>query len=355
MFKKLIQGLAVSFFGIFLSLLIIEAAFRLIANYKPSAPKWSDRPKFYFKDESAETIQDYAYSKKKPSGRFRIAVVGDSFTFAPYMQFTDAFPKKLEQMLNLNDVKLRAEVINYGVPAYSTTHEVPVVRKAIEEGADLVLLQITLNDPELKPYTPQEINLNLDDPFAPLVFEGRMAKLANYWRTLAFVLTRLHNEKTHKAYRDYFFDLFENKRTWNAFQKAFKRIQELCQDADVPFAAVIFPLFGLPLDDSYPFHPIHEKLAAFLTDNKVDFLDISSSYAGIPLERLQVMPGLDRHPNEIGHRIAAEEIYYWLDLEGLIPEELKIRRVYSERIGITGKGLINLTKEASGQGEKTSR
>ncbi|MCX6115883.1 MAG: SGNH/GDSL hydrolase family protein, partial [Proteobacteria bacterium] len=69
-------------------------------------------------------MQDYPHAVLKPANVFRIAAIGDSFTFAPYMQFTDTFPKKLAQMLSLNPGNRQVEVINYGVPAYSTSHEI---------------------------------------------------------------------------------------------------------------------------------------------------------------------------------------------------------------------------------------
>ena len=42
---------------------------------------------------------------------------------------------------------------------------------------------------------------------------------------------------------------------------------------------------------------------------------------GIPDERLQIRPGVDGHPNEIAHRIAAESLYAWLEKEQLVLAE----------------------------------
>lgn len=338
--KKVLQTLLVSFFGVFVALLMVEIVFRAAGLFSTPAKKWSDRPEYYFKDQAASTIQDYSYSEEKPGDVFRISVIGDSFSFAPYMQFTDTFAKKLEQMLNLNDTSMKAEVINHGVPAYSTSHEVAVAQKAAKMKSDLVILQITLNDPEIKGHRPSEIRPDQHDPFGELQFTGWQAKVVKHWRSLGYVLTRLHNQKTHNMYRDYFLDLFENKRSWNAFKKSFEDIQKVCADNNMRLVAVIFPLFGLPLDKNYPFYPIHEKLAQYLTDRSVQFVDISKAYDDIPLERLQVIPGVDRHPNEIAHRMAAEEIYQWLVSRSLIPEELTIRDTYSERMGIAGRGKL---------------
>ncbi len=142
--RKILISLVLSLVGLLTGVIGVEILFRIFEwRGAKSQVAWSDRPAFYFQHEGSATLQDFNYQKQKPPNTFRIAVVGDSFSFAPYMQFTDAFPKKLEQMLNLNSTALRAEVLNYGVPGYSTSHEIAKVDEAISQGTDLIILQIT--------------------------------------------------------------------------------------------------------------------------------------------------------------------------------------------------------------------
>ncbi len=277
-------------------------------------------------------MQDYPYSPEKGEHVFRIAVVGDSFTFAPFMQFTDSFTKKLESKLNINHTARKAEVINYGVPAYSTSHEVSKVEQAIREQADVVVLQITLNDPEIK--GPQIIGITNFSNFGAFQPGPILARILRHWHSLRFVLERLHNTETERAYREYFLDLFENPKTRKPFERAMSSIAKQAHEAHVPLIAVVFPLFGMPLDSSYPFYSIHRQVVELMNSLQVPVLDISPLYQGIPLERLQVIPGIDRHPNEIGHRMAAERIYQWLEELKLLPEELVIRKKYKKRTQI---------------------
>ena len=323
--------LFVSVCGLLLALLLAEIAVRAMTQ-KPGAAAWNDRPPFYYQHQESATLQDYPHNPQKAPNSFRLAVVGDSFSFAPYMQFTDAFPKKLEQMLNLNQTELRAEVINYGVPAFSTSHEVAKVAQALQEQADLVLLQITLNDPELKAGTPIGItNFSRFGPLQPGPWQQKLFAVSHLARLVA---ERLHNTRTQQEYIAYFRDLFENPKTWNPFQRAMRSIAKSCQDRKVPLVAVVFPLFGIALDEHYPFYPIHRKVAELLESLKVPHLDLSPYYRGIPLERLQVLPGVDRHPNEIGHRMAAERIYLWLVQKQLLPQELVIKLMFQNRTQI---------------------
>jgi lysophospholipase L1-like esterase len=321
--------------GTLFALGIVEVVVRLFTSSgNSSGPGWNDRPLFYFRSPTVTSMQDYPYRVPKPPQIFRVAAIGDSFTFAPYMQFTDTYVKKLEAMLNLNDGTRSAEVINYGVPAYSTSHEVPVVAKAITEGSDLILLQITLNDPEIKKHTPSGIRENMDDRFGALTMTGPLGTLAQYWKTLGYAMTRLHNTKTHRAYVDYFNDLFENPRTWNPFVESMRKLVATAKDSKKPLVAVVFPLFGIPMTDAYPFYGIHAKVRELMRSLDVPLLDLSQMYQGIPLERLQVIPGVDRHPNEIAHRMAAERIYLWLEEQTMIPANHTISEKFATRLGI---------------------
>ncbi len=329
---KIMLSASVSAFGLVLGLAAVELAFRIFQSQSQPATQWTDRPAFYFQAEESPTLKDYAYAEQKPPHTFRVAVVGDSYTFAPYMQFTDAFPKVLERMLNLNAVETRAEVINFGVPGYSTNHEIEEVDRAIAMQSDLVVLQITLNDPELKPYRPTGIReFGSFGAYEPRGFIGRLGK---HWKSLGFAIERLHNNKTADEYQKYFLKLFEERRSREAFEGAVTEIARKCKAANVPLVAVVFPLFGLPLDDSYPFHPIHHRVDAFLKKGDVASLDLFELFKGIPLDRLQVIPGGDRHPNEIAHRMAAERIYTYLAHNDRVPSELKIKKRFEGRTQI---------------------
>ena len=331
--KSIFTGLLLSLIGLVFAAAVLEVIVRLAHLDSASVTTWNTRPPFYFRAEGAETLQDYPHTAEKPVNTFRIAVVGDSYTFAPYMQFTDTFPKVLERMLNLNKSTLKAEVINFGVPAYSTSHEVPVVQQALKEQADLIILQITLNDAELKPYTPTGIREGMPDRFGELKLSPTLATITSYWKTLDFVLKRIHNTRTHSAYRDYFIELFDNPRGWKIFSQSLTQIRDACAQNKTPLVAVVLPLFGATIDEHYPFRELHAKIGGLLDQLDIAHEDIVEAYNGIPTEVIQVIPGIDRHPNEIGHRIAAEQIYLALERRDLLPTDLKIRERFKTRLG----------------------
>ncbi len=318
-------------FGLFLAAGALEIALRLMP--KPAKPL-NDRPKEYFAPADSPNLQDYKIVLPKPAGVFRIAAVGDSFTFGPYIQFDDTYPKRMERWLNLNSPSqpVKVEVINYGVPRFSTFHEVGSVKQALLDGADLVLLQITLNDPEQKLDWPTEL---IPDEEGNLPGAGAHGSIFNQLKLVRFVKQRIENTRSQTLYREYFFKLFrKNTPGYTQFVNALTDIRRLGERFKVPVIAVVFPLFGVEVGPKYPFWPIHEQLAAELAERRIPSFDISTAFVGLPVERLQVLPGFDRHPNEIGHRIAAEEILRELNRRALLPPGTHPQSAFPQRIGI---------------------
>ena len=328
--SKFFANLSVMGVGMLLALLLLEVAFRVLNFGVPHS--WNDRPAAYFLPKDGNGLSDFSYSEKKSANTFRIAVVGDSFSFGPYMQFDDTFAKRLERWLNLNGNGPKVEVINYGVPSYSTTNEVAIVEKALQNDADLILLQITLNDPELKPLRPQ----GSVDPEAgqPTI----RSSLLKHWKSLSYLLARIHNTLSVRRYEKHYANLFSNWKTFGPFKDALGRISQLCKKHGKPVVAVVFPLFGHSVDERYPFRPIHTKVAQTLAQFEIKSIDLLEAYHGIPLERLQVLPGQDRHPNEIAHRIAAERLMEWLPSTGYLPAQLYPAFTSKHRLGITTAG-----------------
>jgi hypothetical protein len=100
---------------------------------------------------------------KKDANTYRIAVIGDSFTFGWGVKEEEAFPRQLERMLNQiiarnapqahRDVSRRkreiasVEVLNFGVPGYSPFQEVATFEeKALLYDPDAVILFFIEND-----------------------------------------------------------------------------------------------------------------------------------------------------------------------------------------------------------------
>jgi len=100
---------------------------------------------------------------------------------------------------------------------------------------------------------------------------------------------------------------------WVAAQKALKLMGGRCRERGVPFVVAIFPLFGQPLDDTYPFTDIHARVSEAASAAGAKVIDLLPFYRGLRWDLLVVDGVEDEHPNEIGHRIAADVISKALD------------------------------------------
>ena len=327
------SGILLSIGSIVLTFALLEIPIRMYWDKLNSPPNWSDRPSFYYVPEHSRGVSDYEYRVPKPSGVFRIAAVGDSFTFTPYMQFDDAFPKRLERMINMNESSKPnpAEVINYGKWGASTKSEVSAVSKALHEGADLVVLEITLNDAQFSRYEASNKALQKDYTLGKLEISPEHNWLYYYWRGLGLLATRYHNYLTVDSTIRYHRELFERSANWDSFTSSLLEMKRLCDSKGVKFVAFVFPFIHYPFGDSYPFKNTHLKINRFLTDQGIENFDVLPAFNNIPSERLIVAPGIDNHPNEIAHRIVAEQLYDFLESNKLIPEAFIIKEEFTKR------------------------
>ena len=310
MLKKFVLAL----FGFLFAFGMGELAVRLLPKPKRPNPM-AERPHIY--NLPSRATSPHGNLPLAESETYRIAVVGDSFTFGPKMQFDDTFSARLQRMLNLSDPQPPVEVVNMGTSGFSTFHEVDEVRRAIEQKANLVVLEVTLNDPQREPMarTPKEFALeDWEEAYGPV---GRLlgrSALCN------LVRQRIHNTLSIRKYIDYHQQLWADDDTWILFRDSVKQIQASASAAGVKLGIVLFPLLDFPLDQKYPFANIHQKVAELARQLNVPFLDLFKAFQGLDPQRLQLLPGRDSHPNEIGHRIAAEALYRWLEHDRLVPE-----------------------------------
>jgi GDSL-like Lipase/Acylhydrolase family len=237
----------------------------------------------------------------------RVVVLGDSFTWGAGVDFDDAYPQRLERALSRRRGG-GVEVVNLALPGFKTDDELAVLEKqGLALAPDLVLLGYVLNDAEDESSAEKRraedwIRTRAEAPglldrSALLRFVGR-----RLWATR-------EGRRRVAAYRAMFAD---DAPGWAASRKSLESIGALCRSHGVPVVVVLFPLFGNPLDQGYPFTDIHAKVAAAASRAGARVVDLLPAYRGLRSDLL-VVDAEDEHPNEIAHRIAAKTLLPVLD------------------------------------------
>lgn len=312
-------------FSLIFSFVTVELVFRLFVTTNKTQT-WSDRPRTYFYPDKISNSRDYIYSPTKAKNVFRVITVGDSFTFAGKVQFDEAYPKRLERILNLSSKNYKTEVIKVARPGLSTEQEERLLRKTLEKyETDLVVLQITLNDPAIKPYHSSHIKEIKKKEKILFYINSKPISLS---KSLQFILQRLYNSYTHYLTKKYYNDIFNDQKNWGSFIKALNKIKDLSRNKNFKVIAVTFPLLTDNLDGTYPYKHLHKKINSELRLLGIDNLDLLKVYKNIPHYRLEAEPSIDSHPNEIAHILAADAIYYFLERKHYIPKNLYVKNKY---------------------------
>lgn len=294
-----------------LFLLLAEGAVRLLGAEKPRptgyAPVNTNRRAM--RPRNAAGYRDLERAVPKPPGVRRVLALGDSFAWGASVEFDDAYPQRLERGLNRRRGE-PWEVVNLALPGMNTVdHAAQLEQEGMAYGPDVVLLGFVLNDSE--DATAAETRRAVDWEQEPAGPRGGTLDRSALFR---IVHTRLwatgENRRRVSGYKSMYDD---NAPGWMAARKALKSMGALCRTRGVPFVVAIFPLFGNPLDDGYPFPEIHRKVSEAAAEAGAKVVDLLPAYKGLRWELLVVDGVADEHPNEIAHRIAASVILRALD------------------------------------------
>ena len=284
---------------------------------------------------SSDGLRDREFTIPKPRDVFRVVVIGDSVTYGLHLTQQQAFPKRLEFLLNQYAPagSPAYEVLNFGVNGYNTTQSVEALRvRGMSFQPDLVIYAYVLND-------PQGYSLEAE---ALTVLHARAAKplsLARYFprsrlfRMLSAQVRRISPD--HKRFylkepryvaieggtiRAYFHALHHEEETWTRVRDGMDALARMStQPTTVPVLVAVVPIDTGQEFESYPMQDLHEKVMAEAHDHGLYTLDlapifrIASAALGGELYRDFL------HPNQKGNEVLAVALLKWLSESAHLP------------------------------------
>ena len=314
-------------------------------------------------------MRDRERSERKPSGVFRIAVLGDSFVEAREVPYEASFCALLEtELLRPNGEAV--EVLNFGVRGYGTAQQLLTLRETVARfSPDLVILAFfTGNDPAdnaraldasstsfARPYFALVgERLVLDDSFRrswPFLSSRVVSSLVVVSRTAQLGVRAYHGLVRRAGRRErpigVDYGLYpwvyarsqsqEQLRAWDVTERLLEAIRDESRRQGAELA-VISVGSGAAVD---PDPHERQKLAAamgvddwLLPDDRIAAAGQRLGFATLSLTRVfqaeaeadgrplhgfaNTKPGRG-HWNERGHRVAAERTAEWLDDVVLLP------------------------------------
>jgi hypothetical protein len=239
---------------------------------------------------NSQGLRDQEYSLKKPANTYRVAVIGDSFTFGDGVDNDSVYHAIVEQKLNSKSDSLQIELLNFGVAGYDLLNYLGVIQaKALAYEPDLILIGFCgNNDDDLA----DEAQWN--QPFTGYKHQEYSWFIKNLLlvRTIGSLIGSRRRLKGEAS---------GNKRELKIpfVKKMFGMLGEVQRETDVPFA-----VFYLSMADAAA---SKAQLVKEMCDREnFDFIDSSPVVDTISdISRFWVHP-TDHHPNEAMHKIYSE-------------------------------------------------
>jgi len=300
--------LALLAFGIVAAVLVGEGVARLLAAGRHAGAYAPFNTRRHPGASNSLGYRDVEHRTAKAPGTRRVVVLGDSFTWGVKVDYDDAWPQRLGRMLTLRRGEAW-EVVSLARPGMNTVEEAEqLATEGLAYDPDVVVLGYCLNDSEGE--DAAEVRRARDWEEWTRDRARRDKRVLNHSALYRLAADRLRawreNRLRIRAYRSQY---AADYRGWIAGKAALGRMAGLCRERRTPLVVMVFPLFGNPLGDRYPFTAVHATIVqAIAATDWARPLDLLPAFRDLEWHYLVVDGANDEHPNEIAHRIAAQTL-----------------------------------------------
>lgn len=244
------------------------------------------------------------FEEVKAPGVYRVAVMGDSFTYGNGVPEAQRFSNLLGATLADQGV----EVLNLGFPGNNWPEHVRTLeRRVLRLRPDFVLLQWGTND----------VELDSDVRHRPMVVHPVADRDRHEWLLARSALYGLLDAQwarlrpwasAAESYDAYMMRLYGDPASAGAIQAdtLMRRFLAACRERGVGVGLVLVPEAAVSLGPDYPYRVLHDRVAAICRDEGIRCPDLLPEYAKVPDRFALWVSPLDSHPSILANRMIAD-------------------------------------------------
>lgn len=235
-------------------------------------------------------FRDLDYPLKKGNNTYRIAVIGDSFTFGQGVELNQTYPKQLEFLLNANSNNTHYEIMNFGVPGYNTFQEVQFLKdKALKYNPNMVIVGYLSNDIIDEKLFKDELNKVM----LQIRNETGNQNVKYNITVQTRILQNVYSEISQKPFNE----------SWKHVEEPLSELYNLSIANNFSVVIFMFPQVTGPLHDEQM-----QNLSNLCEKKGWLFIYPNEIYAEKKMGAM-IVNQLDGHPNAEEYSIYAQEIY----------------------------------------------
>ncbi len=256
----------------------------------------------------------------KPAGVYRIAALGDSFTFGMAVEEEDAWPRLLEADLA---GRRAVEVINFGVMGYDTTQESRLLEtKVTAFQPDLIIIGYCLNDVGVLSRERRVLSQyrGYNDFFMTGLpwldrFLGKSRLYLLTKNRLFLLKTRADVQKTRYSpdgrkvlrlgYQGFLISAYQEAENRGRLQAAFDKVRQSAQGLGIPVIVAIYP--ELEHFEAYPYRDVHIDVKGLAEDRGFLVVDPLEKFLQLDPRDVRISDS-NAHPNRRGNELFAAAV-----------------------------------------------
>lgn len=243
-------------------------------------------------------LRDREYSRTKPTGVFRVVLLGSSMDMGWGVGTEETYENQFEDWLNAHAAKhglpRRFEVLNFAVAAYSPLHRLETFKRKVKAfQPDLVLYSATRLDTrlmEIHLVTMLQERTGLKYPFVKRIVEASGITKSD----LAL------DEKGKLRFKDRVKAKLA-PQLWNLNEACVRELANSCRSLGIPMACLIIPRAS-ESDGPDLRGPDVMRISRIAQRSHVPVIDVTASYDKEDPGAIEIAPW-DDHPNAWGHRL----------------------------------------------------